>query len=649
MNLHRIKPLLIKNSGLIIVFPLLVAVLVYFLVGDQPRQYTSNASVYTGFASGYTLESAEGGNGSSSTNSEWSSFDNLINMIKAKSTLEEVSVRLLAHYLSGSPYVNDTLLHKDAVDFLSNTIPARVRRQMAGKPYESVLKELSAGLREKEQFMEEVVNSEGSPFGIRAIMATLKTSRLGSSDMLEVSFQATNPTLAQLTLTQLIDTFIKKYKETKTGEIKSVVAYFENQLKEASIVLKNKEDSLQIYSSSNNIVNFEEDSRAISFHRKDIENQIQQEMSALASTEAVLNQLNAKLVGVRERASRNTNLNDLRDSISALNTKLFVLENSPGKQENVAALKARIQQLEARSRRETNGLSASINSGEGVPPSLLLTSWIDATLEVDRIKARVRSLRELQVARQSEFNSILPAGLVINRLKRDITLAEQNYLQVLQNLNASRLKEQGLNTTLNMRVFDAPTLPADAEPSKTNMLILLSFIAALFLVTGYVVGKDMLDTTVKDLDTLRKRTGLPFAGALPDLTHPNAGAGSAEVQLFNQCINTINPHFQEDASPLVITLFSTQAGDGKTYYGKKLLKYLNASGYKTVLSSSTGSELSHEASSSTSSEVAVMPGYADLPGPVGMGKAPYQIVLVELESINTHVLPINLIKGQTCH
>lgn len=641
MNINRIKTILIKNLGLVIVFPLLVAVLVYFLVWDQPQQYVSRALVYTGFASGYNLESAEGGN---SNGNEYSNFDNLINTIKAKSTLEEVSIQLLAQYLSSSPSITDSLLHEDAAAFLAVTIPAEYRTKAEKMPYENLVEDLMARLKENELFTKEVVTSGSSPFSIPAILSTLQAKRLESSDMLEVTYQTSDAALAQVTLSVLIDTFVKKYKDTKTGEIKSVVTYFENQLKTASASLKNKEDSLQMYSSANKIINFEEDSRAISTLRQNLESQIQQEMSTLASTEAVLNQLNAKMGRVKETTSNNIALNNIKDSLSALNSKLFLLQNNPGRQENVSAIQAKIRQLESRERNTVVALAGAMNTGEGVPSSMLLTTWIDAMLEVDRTKSRIRSLKELQMNKQSEFNSILPAGVVINRLKRDIALAEQNYLQVLQNLNASRLKEQSVNTTLNLRVVDAPSRPESAEPSKTNVLIGLSFFAALFLVIGYLISKDMMDTRIKDMEGLRNRIRLPFAGALPDMSNAKAISGNAEVQLFNQCINTINIHFKEDASPLVIVLFSTQSGDGKTFYGKKLLRYLNASGYKTVLSSSSGRELGRESSYNHSNHVAVIPGYGELTSQGNISKPPYEIVLVELEPINQNVLPIHLLK-----
>ena len=72
---------LIKNHLLLVIFlPLLIAVFVFFLTRNEKREYTANTLIYTGLASGYTIESGQNSRIDYFTVNN--AFDNLINTVK---------------------------------------------------------------------------------------------------------------------------------------------------------------------------------------------------------------------------------------------------------------------------------------------------------------------------------------------------------------------------------------------------------------------------------------------------------------------------------------------------------------------------------------------------------------------------------------
>jgi len=59
MSFVQFLRVLTRNLKWLIIFPILIAILVYFLTGKLPREYESGSTVYTGIASGYGITSGD--------------------------------------------------------------------------------------------------------------------------------------------------------------------------------------------------------------------------------------------------------------------------------------------------------------------------------------------------------------------------------------------------------------------------------------------------------------------------------------------------------------------------------------------------------------------------------------------------------------
>ena len=81
----------------LIIAPLVVALLVFWKMSDTPRNYTANCSIYTGIITGVNILSESGITTTSYT--QGSMMDNLLNIITADQTLKQVSLRLYARIM----------------------------------------------------------------------------------------------------------------------------------------------------------------------------------------------------------------------------------------------------------------------------------------------------------------------------------------------------------------------------------------------------------------------------------------------------------------------------------------------------------------------------------------------------------------------
>jgi succinoglycan biosynthesis transport protein ExoP len=105
MTLIGFFRIIFRNLKWLVLFPMMLAGVVFYLTRNMPKEYQSSATVYTGLASGYSI--TDDGDEKVDYFKVNNAFDNLITTVKARETIEEVAIKLLAqHLLLKAPDVN---------------------------------------------------------------------------------------------------------------------------------------------------------------------------------------------------------------------------------------------------------------------------------------------------------------------------------------------------------------------------------------------------------------------------------------------------------------------------------------------------------------------------------------------------------------
>ncbi|MDO8898503.1 MAG: LysM peptidoglycan-binding domain-containing protein [Bacteroidales bacterium] len=126
---------------MLIAIPLLLAIVVFYLTRNQDKVFESEAIIYTGITTGYSIEStAQRPTDFFSTSAQ---FDNLINLINSRQTIVETAIMLLAQNLTLEDY-NPQYISNIHLDELRKFVPKKVK--------DMVVKNGKAGMqREKEE------------------------------------------------------------------------------------------------------------------------------------------------------------------------------------------------------------------------------------------------------------------------------------------------------------------------------------------------------------------------------------------------------------------------------------------------------------------------------------------------------------------
>ena len=225
-----------------------------------------------------------------------------------------------------------------------------------------------------------------------------------------------------------------------------------------------------------------------------------------------------------------------------------------------------------------------------------------ATLQKQTIPNLARQLlaelsgREAELGRRVAADSrslelAPPRAIDEARLQRQVTLAENLYTNLQKNYDEARLAEE--SAVPDARILDHAVVPQDPVRNTAPRVIFLGFAASLALGLCGAVVLDRIDPKVRYPDQVSRGLGIPILGAVPHLRNlPRGGRGGAGARvpddvnevveaLRGVCLNLVYAH--GGRAPLLVTITSPGAGDGKSFISANLAHTFADGGHRTLL------------------------------------------------------------------
>ncbi len=224
-----------------------------------------------------------------------------------------------------------------------------------------------------------------------------------------------------------------------------------------------------------------------------------------------------------------------------------------------------------------------------------------ATLQRQTIPNLARQLlaelsgREAELGRRVTADSrtlqaVPPRAIDEARLQRQVTLAENLYTNLKKSYDEARLAEE--SAVPDARILDHAVMPQDPVRNTAPRVIFLGFAASLALGLCGAVVLDRIDPKVRYPDQVSRGLGIPILGAVPHLRNlPRGGrGGGARVPddvnevveaLRGVCLNLVYAH--GGRAPLLVTITSPGAGDGKSFIAANLAHTFADGGHRTLL------------------------------------------------------------------
>ena len=633
MKIIDLIRLLRKHIVLLVLAPAVLAALVIMLTRNPNWRYSSSTTLYTGIASGSSVEMDKSFNFFANN----TSFDNLINVIKSRETQQEVAIRLLAqHLLLGKP--DPKYISAKSYAELKRITPPYIYRLVAKKinpvekttdtlaenstynrlqalsdsfsfqnfadasnlhlfppsidqaAYERTVINLTNLMESSDtNFVYKLLNFPNAHYSFKDI-SSVKAQRIANSDLVQLDYETDDPGICQQTLALLTEVCIRNYKNIKENRSDAVIKYFEHQLKLAAERLRIAEDKLLEFNKANNIINYYEQSKAVAVVKEDLDVEYNNKKIKLAGIDAGIRRLEEKLNIQQQIQLKSTKILEKKGQLGDLNYRIAAAETMPESKDrqNLAQLKAQADDLKDEIKGAVSELYKYGYTTDGLPISSVLNDWINNVIEAENVKAGIGVLAERIKEFQKQYAIYAPAGANIKRIEREISVSEQEFLEILHGLNLAKLKMQDNELSSNIKAVDPPYYPLSPLSTKRKILVIVAALFGFMLVAGSILVMEYFDDTLKNTAKAAKLLKLPFMGVMPKLLLKSGCKNFPFItsRLLEITIQHIELYLRTAASgnnPKTLLFFSTQKQEGKTMLAGNLAQKLASRGKKVLL------------------------------------------------------------------
>ncbi|OOQ60765.1 exopolysaccharide transport family protein [Mucilaginibacter pedocola] len=548
-----------KHKNLLIIIPLVTVIISFFLVKNLADTYVSKSQIATGIIdeSRHLLDKET--NSSAQQQQIAQSFSNLIEIMKLKKLINQVSYQLILHDLtSNTPFKKPSKLFQGMNQAArEHAIEVFKRKFQRMEPLDYYNKDQN-GLNE---LLREMKYDE------RNLREDLNIVRDEDSDFISVSFQSANPQLSAFVVNVLCREFINYYTNTIRQNETDAVTFLGNLLNEKREALNRKTAQLQNYKIENGVLNLEEQSKGIFDQIMVYNDRKQQAEKDVASNNGALAAINAKF-DPKDRSYIEATLNKYNTAVVGTQEQLHALTDRYVRSNFAPQYKVQIDSLTRQLEREINLTSDKYITNPLTGKDALVAQKI--TLEVARDLAKYglnaidRALGELN----AKFNRLVPFDATVKTYSFELDIASKEYLEVLNKYNETNLKS---TFSIKLRQVDLAT-PDAAEPSKKMLLIILAGMGALVICVVILFAIYFFDETIKLPTELVAQTSLPSLGYLNTVTGGTLDLRKLwdvehrdKMKHFKELIRSIRFEIdQELKGEKVISITSLAHHEGKT-------------------------------------------------------------------------------------
>ena len=310
--LYRIRYQIIFGS-------LIAAALVAYFTQFLPKTYTVNTSIYTGIASKTGLEGDDKLNIIELNNT----FDNVINLTKAKGTLEKVSIKLFAlNMIHGNPDKDNLFITAKNFRVLEKIVPKEVSKLIIKDSLDKTIDNLYKFKEEiPGNFLFELFNSGKTHYSYKVLQNVL-VKRLSNSDLIEISYKSTDPGIALSTVKLINEELVHSYDGLRFKATNDVVSYYEGQLKKLKTLLDKKENDLTNYNIENGVINYSEQTKAIAIARSNYEDRYEDAQKEYEASSKLVAQLEKQMDTRAKLFKANSDFINTLNDISTINGKI---------------------------------------------------------------------------------------------------------------------------------------------------------------------------------------------------------------------------------------------------------------------------------------------------------------------------------------
>lgn len=376
----------------------------------------------------------------------------------------------------------------------------------------------------------ELQGSDGQPLATEDFQAQLTVKIVGGADVINLSYQDTDPSVAAAVVNELAKLYIEKNAKDQQQRTMKALGSLEGQLPETQTFVRQAEEKLRRFREDNQIISLADESRSLVQLLETLDNQISEAQAAFVQVQTEADALQDSLGLTAQDAMAVSDISQ-STAIQALLEELKAVERQKAVQRGVytdqspVVLTAQAQEDNLRQllRQEIEtvvGTRSPLSSTDmmqvGELRQGIIGKFLDAEVQRLSLANRVKSLEEFRSIYRERASNLPVLEQEQAQLEQTLEVARstyQNLLQRLKELEAAEKQDIG-----NATVIEPAEVPEEAVSGERSKILALGGLLGAFLATTVVTL-----LTLRDEEKLRQESTLHLAtpGTIPnDLTVP---------------------------------------------------------------------------------------------------------------------------------
>ena len=549
--------------------PVVMAVAIFYFTRNQDKEYAADTVIYTGINSDIDLK----GDNRADLYSSSKAFANFLTLFNSRNTRQEVAFHLLARHLSLNEEYDPTILSWQTFVRFHELIDKPTRKKLLGASFEETVQRIADLYHANDtNVIYKILNSEEQGYSLKAL-SKLSAYQISNSDLMKVDYVSNDAAMCRQTLEILSEVFIRKHKTLLEGQNESVLDYFQNATAKSARRLEQAEKNLLEFQKENNLINYQEQASQAAQEKQRLLQEYNELEMGYAGTLSSLQEIEKNLKKAGNALPNSQEVLHLRNQLSDINTRINEYEifhkgKTPARGVGpLPALKKQAEDTEELLRQSLDTYANKMTSRQSLPVKELLNEWLKEAVLAEKLKGQLQVMRRQKLAFESEAAKMAPLGVELRKIERENELAEKEYFNLLNGLTQSRLTQQNIALTSQLKVVDPPITPDKALSSKRIILVLAGAVGSFIAILAVIIGMEFLDKSLKTPQQAARKTGLPVFGVIPLLDSKESTAGTALANARDQLARKLLLKRQEKSQapgPFVVGVLSNLSQEGKT-------------------------------------------------------------------------------------
>ena len=559
MDFSSFYRILKKHKLTLILVPAIAIIVTYFLVRNQPDIYASEVKIATGITDQtQSVVSLVADAQDSKINQD---FSNLMEMMRSRKVLDEVSYKLMIHDLTNTPYTKTSKL------FNQLNSSAKEHAVKVYTDFYNNRKPLSLFDRDQ-RGLNQVL--ESMHYDNVSLLKNLTVYRIPNSDYLYVEYDSPSPYLSADVVNSVSNEFIDYYTFLVKDNQRKAVDFWKSLVDSKKDTLDRLTDSLKSYKLRHNVVNPTEKARNLYLQISDYEARRAEALRTVQSTQAAINDIDGRFDPQDRQYLEATKVAGNQRIVNA-QAQLKAIDDEYVKSEFDPKYEPQMDSLS----RLINSKVLSLSDKEVVNPLNSKQQLIDQklTLQIQNDMARhsTGAINNELKRLYGEFSGLVPTEGTIEAYQASIARATTEYLEVLSKYNQANLESK---ISVKVRVLEPGELGL-AQPSKKMLLVIISGVVSFIFCILVLFVLFFFDSSIRNAQELANATKVPVLGHICLLNSKvidlreiwSSAATTGETRHFRNLMQSLR--FETDIEmnhgEKVLLINSIARGAGKTF------------------------------------------------------------------------------------